>query len=242
VDAGLVEKSRGSYKRTFLGRIVNESFLRPLDAFKSGGNGYALLSKLQSSNLDPETKKEFENTFVDSEAFSLLGRGNLTDSMRVIHIYEQLIEQVFEMVEKTEHSLYFVSKYTDGRIAEAIVKATERGVQSSCISERKTLSESLQAVRMLINPKLLKSVLKMVTNANNMLRYVDFIPFSFAVSDEERIIVELPNPLTHNFCIAFVFQDRIFGKKLVGIFKDLWDKGRFPLEDEDAENKADAHR
>lgn len=242
MDAGLIEKSDGLYRQTLFGRILYESFFKLIEKSQSAGKGYEILNKLQNSDLDSDAKKTVSDALSKTGLIDLVYEGDTINSVRKIDSFERLIDEIIDRVERAEKCIYFASKYSDGRVAEALTRAVNRGVKANFITERKKLSDSLQMIRMALDPKMMMFVLKMIGSAKDFVRNVDSIPFSFAVLDEKWVTIELPNPLTDAFYIGFSFEDPVLAKRLIGSFKDLWMKGKQLSEDYGTEDKTGLHR
>lgn len=226
MDAGLIEKRGDLYKHTLLGKMVHESFFRLLEQSQSVGKGYEVLHKLQNLDLDSDAKKVIEDTFARAGVIGALSSMQTTDR------FEQLVDEAIELVDKTEESIYLVSKYSDGRVAEAILRAMNRGVKANFITERKKLSDSLQMVRMALDPKMMRFLFKMVGSAKDFVRNADNVPFGFAVLDEKWVVIMLPSLLNDEFYAGLVLKDQFLAERLVNTFKDLWVKSKPLLEDD----------
>ena len=242
IDAGLVEKAEGLYRHTFLGRIIHGSVFKFVEKVIAEKEGYEVLIKLQRSDLDPDAKREIAYALAKAGVVGFMQEDAL-NPVRVIGSYEQLVEEIMVLLEGTERSIYLASKYRDDRVAESMFRATQRGVKAAFITERKNVSETLHGIRPLLSPRSLKILLKVVRSAKDMIRHVDYIPFSFMVLDRRWVVVELPSPLTDGFYIGLTMQDTDLAEKLFRTFKGMWGRGaEVQLETEGTDDEAGLDR
>ena len=78
---------------------------------------------------------------------------------------------------------------------------------------------------MLLNPSSIKVIRKLISFKELNIRVLDEnLSHSFVITDDEYGIIELPHPISHDFYVAFKFQNELFSQRLIDVFNSLYEK------------------
>jgi len=227
LDAGILEKREQGYRYTFLGTILHQmsgSFKAVLEQ----KDRLELANKLRKSKtLSLEEKKNLMN-LITPTALTEVNLQDMLSPVRMVDNYEEMIKNSIELIEKTERNLYVASRYSDIRVIEAILRASNRGVEMRFLSAKLDLSQRLNVLRALFSPNTFSLFLKMTKELSSIIKQIE-LPYSFIISDEKYVAIEVPHPIKEEFYLGFIFQNEVVCKKIINVFEDLWNKGNKPL-------------
>ena len=225
IKVGVIESRDDVYQLTTLGNIcytLGTVFNTAL-TYRSQLNLADKLNK--TGSLSPEDTKRILQTISSQNIISSLGLTDFIQPVKMLETYEALVSEIINQMNNSKNSIYLASFYTDPRVVEVILKASERGVSLSLLSSKKRkTSDKLQILRMILNPNIVK-LYSTFLDGTVRIKSSEF-PFSFCVLDEKQVILELPNPITNSFYIGFNFESEILAKSLMKSFEDLYEKGK----------------
>ena len=227
VKAGLINKKESGYKLTFLGKIIYEILYRKLEKTLTNRDRIALIDKLnKAESLSEEEKQQIESAISIKE--KIVGYSGLFGGIRPVEIlrsYEELVKVGIDLLENVNKEMLFAARYTDTRIAEAFLRAFERGVKISVLDgDKKTFSKRLNVLRVLFtSPSVIRSFKQLFTSVK--MKYVD-LPYSFAVFDGKHTVFEVTNPADGSFLYGFLFDNEEIAESFTRIFKKLYEKGK----------------
>jgi len=155
----------------------------------------------------------------------------LISPVKMCDTWKGVVETVNSYLEKAEETIYFATKYFDYRTIESIIMAIQRGVKFRSLID-KSLSTGIKSRvkllgSMISHPRMFKLFYDFVGSAEEISRYVD-LPYTFIVIDGRYAMIEITNPLTNAFYVAFFFHNGEICKRLIENFKMLWEKGTIP--------------
>jgi len=229
INAGLVEKRENVYVQTMLGKFCHrvwKSFLNVL----SQQDRMELADRLMRSATLLENEKERILRLISNNA--LMGTAELADIMHEVKMivdYDRLIDEVIGLLDNAKESVYMAANKFDSKVMGASFRAIDRGLKFYFLSsEDAGFSESIEALRLiLLDPEAVKIVRRLINSREiNVMMTEEQLLYSFIVVDSEYGIIELPYPTNHYFQVAFKFKNAYFCKKLVEIFKSIYDKGK----------------
>lgn len=225
LEAGLLEKTDEGYQHTFMGRLVHKLGLSLLKIIENKEQLDVLNSIRKSSGISSETTSQIAKALSIELPLSLVSEiRDLPGAVKMIDSYDKLVGEITEWIGKSESSIYLASKYSDVKVVEAAMIASDRGVNLAVLVEEIDLSQSIQAIRILLSPKKLQQFIKFTKKLKNIVKKCLNLPYSFLVIDESITIIETPHPLKNEFQLAFVFENSIVGESFVKIFNEMWEK------------------
>jgi predicted transcriptional regulator len=228
IDAGLVERVDGAYRHTTLGKIgfkLTEAFMTAISQ-KERLDLVDRLSKAKNITVD-ETEEIMRAILKDTRIVPGDRITDLLGPVRMADTWEKVVEDVIEYIDKAEESVYFASQYFDVRVVEAIVKACERKVKMYLLTnEKENIMDRIHIVlrSLLISPKSFKSLFSLFSSSDINIKYGDF-PYTFIIVDRKIAMVEVPQPYTKAFSLAFFFHNERLCQRLIESFNIIWEKG-----------------
>jgi len=226
-EAGLIEKGEEAYQHTMLGKIcykLGEAFKNAL----SQRDRLDLADRLgKAKNISIEETEEIMRAILKQANIGSDGR--LTDFLgpvRVADSWEKVVHDTMEYIEKTKEIAYLATQYFDARTIEAVVRAAQRGVRLNClIGSKETVTLSMQMLRVTLGtPNLVKFFFDFVRSPQIRVRYVD-LPYTFFVFDGKYAMVEIVQPYTKAFSLAFFFHNEKLAGRLIENFEALYRRG-----------------
>ena len=223
LDAGILEKWEQGYRYTFLGTILHQmsgSFKAVLEQ----KDRLELANKLRKTkSLSEEEKKNLMTLITPTGSGGSLDLSAMVNPVRMVDNYEDLVKELTDMIERAEESVYIVTKYSDVRVMEAMIRALQRGIQVKALSEEQAITNRVSMLRVLLSPSMMKAVVSFAKEASNIVRKTN-VSYSFILLDNKLAVIEVPHPIKDIFYLGFVFQNEDIIKKLAAIFNDIWEK------------------
>jgi len=222
IDVGLVVKNGSRYELTPLGKIVHNSLESRLLWAMSNLEQLQVLETLRKSKtIDGETMRRISATILDGNINEIPVGGE------IIADYERLVDTTVKLVNESVEKLYLASRYTEGRVVEAILRALRRGVEMWFLDgDVGIFAARMKMLRMVLShPSLVKAFYELWHSPNVQIRH-RALPFSFIVVDDRASCIELVNPTTNDFFAAILTRNNeSLTEKLTKTFDDLWSEG-----------------
>jgi len=227
LEAGLIQKGEEAYQQTTLGKIchkLGEAFQNAL----SQRDRLDLVDRLgKAKNISIEETEEIMRAILKQTNISSDSRlTDFTGPVRIADTWEKVVADVVEYMDKAKESVYFATTSFDGRVAESCLRAAQRGVKLNFLTDKETISNKLQMLRMLLSePKTLKFFFEYLSSPDFRIRFLD-IPYSFIVVDQKYSMIEVTHPYTHAFSMAFLFHNEKLCERLIATFEAMWRRGQ----------------
>lgn len=211
VDAGLIEKIKGRYVQTTLGRIIYEKALQLLFEQVRNAKKLQMLDVLKSSGK-----------FDMDEIYRLLSIKVEEDKAKVSMQYGELTNMLVEKMSNASNEVLYASRFFNERIINEIIELHKRGVNVRMIIDKMLIEGQRE--------KVVKQEYKermMVTTVpfypENVDKKVTDVPFSFMVIDGRDVCIELVNAnnLERFYAGVYVCDENI-AKEMRGLFEALY--------------------
>jgi len=226
-EAGLIQKSEEAYQHSTLGKIC----------YKLGGAFKNALSQRDRLDLVDRLGKAKNISLEETEEImrAILKQANISPGViipvKMYDTFEQVVKEINDHLENAENTGYFATKYFDSRTIEACMRASQRGVQFKVLLDKSLsigMREKMKFLSTLFSDlRMLKHIFDFDRMFNESARYVD-LPYTFIVIDAKHGMIEITNPLTNKFYVAFFFQDEKVCERLLENFRMLWERGSVP--------------
>ncbi len=211
VDTGLIEKSKGRYVQTTLGRIIYEKALQVLFEHVRNAKKLQMLDVLKSSGK-----------FDMDEIYRLLSIKVGEDKAKVFMEYGELTNVLVEKMNNASNEVLYATRFFNEHIINEIIELHKRGVNVRMIIDRMLIEGQRE--------KVVKQEYKermMVTTVpfypENVDRKVADVPFSFMVIDGRETCIELVNANNPERFYAGVYvSDENVAKQMIGLFETLY--------------------
>lgn len=228
IEAGLVEKTKDSYKVTILGKYCIR-LVKMFANFLEEKDELIMIDKI----VDLENALNTEG----GELFAVF-RSKLLKSVKLHEIYEievitdydTFINEVIKLIDSAEKSVYVASSRVDFRVVESVLRAIKKNLNVYFLSEKTSEDFNIRLLSFLLNPSLRSVVLNLVRSIGSLER-VNFRELSninccFVIVDENVMIVELLPIKYLNFSFAFKLEDENICRLFIEAFNSLYEKGK----------------
>ncbi|MDW8276180.1 MAG: hypothetical protein RMJ59_07380 [Candidatus Nitrosocaldus sp.] len=211
VDAGLIEKSKGKYVQTTLGRIIYEKSLQVLFEQVRNAKKLQMLDVLKSSGK-----------FDMDEIYRLLQIKVDEDKARMFMDYDTLVNRLVERMGNASSEILCVTRFFNEALTNAIIEAQKRGVNVRMVIDR-MLVEEYTRERAMKEYKERMTVTTVPFYPDKVDRKVTDVPFSFMVIDGKEVCIELINASSpEKFYAGVCVCDEMLAKQMVGLFETLY--------------------
>lgn len=228
IEAGLVEKSQGSYRLTLLGKYCIK-LGEVLASIANQRNNLQLLDKMmRSENLLESEKKNILKILSKSKLFTAnISVDELIGGIEIITDYDTLIEEVIDLLDSAKERAYLATTKRDLRVVDSVLRVIMRKVDFYLLSGTNLLNVDMQLLRVLLSPELRNLLRDLMSLKNLNIRVSENVHYSFVIVDGEYGIVELPFPEKSNeFFVAFKFRNDAVCQKLIEVFNSLYGKAK----------------
>lgn len=207
VDAGLIEKSKGKYVQTTLGKIIYEKALQLLFEQVRNAKKLQMLDVLKSSGK-----------FDIDEIYRLLSIKVDEDNAKIFTDYGELTNMLVEKVSNASNSVLYAARFFNERIINEIIEVRKRGVDVKMVMDRMLIEEQRE--------KAVKERMMVTTvpfYPENVDRKITDVPFSFMIIDGKETCIELVNANNpERFYAAVHISDGNIAKQMIGLFEMLY--------------------
>ncbi|MCS7141986.1 MAG: phospholipase D-like domain-containing protein [Candidatus Nitrosocaldus sp.] len=211
VDAGLIEKSKGKYVQTTLGRIIYEKSLQVLFEQVRNAKKLQMLDVLKSSGK-----------FDMDEIYRLLQIKVDEDKARMFMDYDTLVNRLVERMDNASSEILCVTRFFNEALTNAIIEAQKRGVNVRMVIDR-MLVEEYTRERAMKEYREKMTVTTVPFYPDKVDRKVTDVPFSFMVIDGKEVCIELINASSpEKFYAGVCVCDEMLAKQMVGLFETLY--------------------
>lgn len=221
IEAGLIEKIGDAYKHTLFGKLCHSLGEKLLEAV-THRDRLDLMDRLnKAKTISEKETQEIAQAISKSKGLDIL------QNVSMITDYDSFISAVINLLENTKTSAYVAANKTDLRVKDAVFNIIDRELELfflSCEGEG-GFSESIETLKMVLNPSSIKVVRKLLKSKELNIRITENLAFSFLIIDGEYGLIELPHPTSKEFNVAFEFKNAVFCKKLKEMFMSLYEEG-----------------
>lgn len=229
VNIGVLEKRKGIYAYTSLGKILYKLGYLFLEIIKNKEK-LMLLTDLPNINFLSSHEKErimeiLFNENKDARLFLEIFLENKNKSnFMIIHKYDTLVDLLKEKIKLAKNSILLASRYVNGEIIDACLDVIKRGTELKLILSNEIILNKLMKLKLLLSPNLLYKILSLMFSSINMSKYIkeSHLSFSFCIIDNKHCFFEIPNLSNDTFFLAFYISDKQTARKFKELFNHLW--------------------
>jgi len=225
MEASLIEKRDNAYQLTTTGSICY-TLGRAFNEALGQRDRLDLADRLKrSKSISMEETKEILQALTRKGITGSIGVADVLEPVKLFDTYESLVTALIDQIDRAEKNIYVASYYSDSRVVEAVLRASQRGLYLSFLTGRdEGVADKMQLIRLMLNPKMAKLYFTLL-GEQIRVRQSDF-PYSFFVLDEKVVIIELPNPLTNTFYTGFSVQNEGLSRRLIKAYEALYKTGK----------------
>lgn len=215
VDIGLIEKSKGKYVQTTLGRIIYEKALQVLFEHVRNAKKLQMLDVLKSSGK-----------FSIDEIYKLLSIKVEEDKAKVFMNYDDFINMLVERMSNASNEVLYVTRFFNESVTNTLIELQKRGVNVRMIIDRMLTEGHVldKTVKHEYKERLEKMVITTVPyDPEQVDRKITDVPFSFIVIDGKEVGIELvnannPERFYAGVCVSY---ERLV-KQMISLFETLY--------------------
>ena len=223
LEADILEKGDEGYRYTVLGDIIYQMG-RSFKTVIEHKNRLELVNNLRKTkSLSLKEKERLMRLITPTEEGEIFSLTGLISPVRVVDNYEDLVRNITNLINQAEESIYLVSKYSDVRVVEALMRAIQKGIKIRALGPKIDLTNRINMLRALLSPRMVGVFLKAAMKLSALVRKTN-ISYSFIIIDEKWVVIDLPDPTKDTFYVGFIFQNVVICKRLTTIFNDMWKK------------------
>jgi hypothetical protein len=219
VDVNLIEKTRGGYRYTTLGKVFSNMGNKLVPVLENKARLTVMDRIGQIDALSPQEAYKIAEVLSIEELI-----GDVINEIKVVDSFEKAVTNAINLINKSENSIYFASKYVDIKVSEACMKSLKRGVMSYfLVDNQDQFSNAVQILKSVIrNPSYIKMMFQYLKGSKLLCRYTN-LPYTFMIIDKKYAMLEVPKPFTNTFSLSFFFNNELLCNKLLDNFNILWD-------------------
>lgn len=228
----------GLTKRQYYSRIRE---LKELGVIKKEGEGYIRTERGEDiygfvSGMFAITGDEPDNIDICPEGDPVLDPWKAkTGQVKTTTDYEDLVEEVLEILENASDEILFASRYIDSRVVKKFLRFEEEDKPTLNVVVREfDPLEIIELIKAISSPGEIKDSVKF---ARNHIRVVSDLPYSFFVADRKEVGIEIVNPYKPTtFYMGLTMKNEKIGKELRDFFSYLFkEAGKFPTEEQEGD-------
>jgi hypothetical protein len=178
---------------------------------------------LNSATLSAKEKTDVLRAISTKGSQGLFSVTDILHSVKTIVDYDIYINDSTQLLDSSKKSAYLAINKMDGRLSDAVFNGIDRGVTFSVLSTESGFSENLEFLKLILNNSKTTGLVRRLITQEMNIKVVKHLDYGFIVSDEKSGLIELPHPVSHDFSVAFHFDNPYLCKRLIDIFHTLYD-------------------
>jgi len=227
VEAGILEKTSGSYVYTPIGEVLSRLGESLIGLVRNRERIELLLNLSKAEVLSPYERDKINTLILEnSDISNLIGPviGSIPSSgVKKITNYDDLVNALIKELGTVKESFLLATTYFDSRVMDAGLKVMNK-VPTRVLMSKNTMGKKMNKLRLLLSPKMMINILEFSSKGSELsetYREAD-IPFSFCILDGCKCFFELPSLFESEFSIAFYVVDESTSKRFSNYFEQLW--------------------
>jgi predicted transcriptional regulator len=226
IDAGLVEKKHGKYQQTLLGKVCAKLGKSLQDTLLQSERLDLAETLLNSATLSAMEKKDVLHALSKNGTQSLFSITDILYPVKTIVDYDVFIDESIKLLDETRERAYVATTKPDPRVKDALFKLIDRDITLYALSVEANVSENIELMKIVLPPSSLSVMKRLLTTKDLNLRVRKSLSYGFVVSDKKRGIIEMPHPLSHEFYVAFQFNNVYLTQRLIEVFTALYEDAK----------------
>ncbi len=218
VDAGLIEKSKGKYVHTTLGKLIYDKAIRILFEHVKNSKKLLMVDVLKSSGK-----------FDMEEIYRLLQIKTEENKARIYMDYNDLIEDLAARISDARSEVCYATRHFNEVIVGKAIELGRKGVSIRVLADKslidkyikeyagiqRTNGHGLERFKMFVDP----------FYPDKFDRKIIEVPFSFVVIDSKYVGIELINSYNpERFYAAIYVEDVYIARQIKELFNELYNK------------------
>ncbi|MFC1754603.1 hypothetical protein ACFL96_14600 [Thermoproteota archaeon] len=236
VDLGLVFKTKGVYKQTSLGTLVNSTQIKPLEEALINYWNLRAIDELKQSKVIPSQEQEkIAQSIINKNKYSIQDENQPS---KILNTYDELTKEVIRLISLAENEIYIASRYYEPNISLKLMEKFREGVSLNILDGNPSGTSLTSRLKTALNDTSMRSIAKAMLESTKVRIRNRILEYSFIVVDGNYCGFEIINPLSpHEFNIAVEFNDQKISQKMINFFENLWLSSEIPIKSVESTQK-----
>lgn len=223
VKLGLVNRTVGLYKHTYLGSIVNNMQIKPLEESLTDYWNLLAVDELRRSKDIPQKEQEkITRSILNETRLKKYFAQDLSQPTKIIYTYEELVDSVLRLIESARTEIFLASRYYEPSVGLRLIGKFGEGVSLNLLDDNPSGTSLVSRLQAALDDPATHSLAKAMLESPKVRVSRRVLEYSFIVVDGEYCEIEIVNPLTpQEFNLALGFKDEELSRRMIGFFEKL---------------------
>jgi len=248
INAGLIEKSDGIYKRTTLGNIIfQNNILNLMERLKHTKQMKMVDTLKRTKQFSEDEIVNFVNKITGGANSSMLSSTNASSTkIEIALTYQKMVSAIIERVEFCKNEILLASRSLNEIIINNILRKADSGISVKVLTDSSLVKQYFEVEGKTLklkdddNDKNTTERIKIVSNPwypSKVNRRIAKIPFSMIILDGKEVGIEMVNwNESKNFYgTIFIRGDKKTSKIMQDLYYKIWDNASSELQQQGQE-------
>lgn len=231
INLGLVSKTKGIYKHTSLGTIVNSTQIKPLEeALIDYWNLRAIDELKNSKNIPLQEQEKIAKSIINKNKLNEYSLQNENQPSKIMNTYNELMKEVLRLISLAENEIFIASRYYEPNVSLKLMEKFRECVTLNILDGNPSGTSLTSRLKSALNDPSMRIIAKDMLDSNKVRIKNKILNYSFIVVDGNYCGFEIIDPLNpHEFNIAAEFKDHRVSQKMINLFENLWASSEEPI-------------
>ena len=240
IDAGLIEKSDGTYKHTTLGNIIYENdILSLMECLKSTKQMKMVDTLKRTKQFSEDEIANFVNKITGGGIRTSTATNASSTKIEIALTYQDMVSAIIERVEFCQNEILLASRSLNELIINSILRKANTGVNVKVLTDSSLVKQYFEAegkaLKLKDGDKHITEKMSVVSNPwypGNVNRRIAKIPFSMIILDGKEVGIELVNwnEPKDFYGVIFIRGDENTSKRMQALYYKMWDSASSELQ------------
>jgi hypothetical protein len=249
IDAGLIEKSDGTYKHTTLGNIIYENdILSLIECLKNTKQMKMVDTLKRTKQFSEDEIANFVNRITGGGIRTSTATNASSTKIEIALTYQDMVSAIIERVQFCQNEILLASRSLNELIINNILRKANTGVNVKVLTDSSLVKQYFEAEGKTLKlkdggDKHINEKISVVSNPwypGNVNRRIAKIPFSMIILDGKEVGIELVNwnEPKDFYGVVFIRGDENTSKRMQALYYKIWDSASSELQQQRQEQIA----
>jgi hypothetical protein len=249
IDAGLIEKSDGTYKHTTLGNIIYENdILSLIECLKNTKQMKMVDTLKRTKQFSEDEIANFVNRITGGGIRTSTATNASSTKIEIALTYQDMVSAIIERVQFCQNEILLASRSLNELIINNILRKANTGVNVKVLTDSSLVKQYFEAEGKTLKlkdggGKHINEKISVVSNPwypGNVNRRIAKIPFSMIILDGKEVGIELVNwnEPKDFYGVVFIRGDENTSKRMQALYYKIWDSASSELQQQRQEQIA----
>jgi hypothetical protein len=249
IDAGLIEKSDGTYKHTTLGNIIYENdILSLIECLKNTKQMKMVDTLKRTKQFSEDEIANFVNRITGGGIRTSTATNASSTKIEIALTYQDMVSAIIERVQFCQNEILLASRSLNELIINNILRKANTGVNVKVLTDSSLVKQYFEAEGKTLKlkdggDKHINEKISVVSNPwypGNVHRRIAKIPFSMIILDGKEVGIELVNwnEPKDFYGVVFIRGDENTSKRMQALYYKIWDSASSELQQQRQEQIA----